>query len=71
MSWNGATEVSKWRVLAGASPVLLSDATTVSRHNFETSATLTGVEHYVKVQALAPNGSVLGTSPVTTVQGAG
>ena len=71
MSWNGATEVSKWRVLAGATPVLLSHATTVSRHNFETSATLTGVEHYVKVQALASNGSVLGTSPVTTVQGAG
>ena len=71
MSWNGATEVSKWRVLAGATPVLLSHATTVSRHNFEASATLTGVQHYVKVQALASNGSVLGTSPVTTVQGAG
>jgi Arylsulfotransferase (ASST) len=71
MSWNGATDVAKWRVLAGATPVLLADTATVARRNFETAATLKSVQHYVKVQALSSNGSVLGTSPVSTVQGAG
>jgi Arylsulfotransferase (ASST) len=63
-SWNGATEVASWRVLAGSSPGSLAPVATAPKNGFETAiatpASVTG--GYVAVQALAGSGTVLGTS---------
>ena len=61
-SWNGATEVASWRLLAGPSE---EDAVVVAeapREGFETAlAPVPDGAAYVAVQALAANGAVLGT----------
>jgi Arylsulfotransferase (ASST) len=65
-SWNGATEVASWRVLAGASPTQLTTVASAPKNGFETTiATPGGVgpRTYVAVQALNGAGAVLGTSP--------
>jgi hypothetical protein len=63
-SWNGATEVAFWRVLAGPSPSSLAPVATAPKSGFETAiATPASVAGgYVVVQALAGSGAVLGTS---------
>jgi hypothetical protein len=61
-SWNGATEVASWRVLAGASKTQLAAVATAPRGGFETAITTPGPEAYVQVQALNAAGAVLGTS---------
>jgi Arylsulfotransferase (ASST) len=63
-SWNGATGVSSWRLLAGASPSVLSTVAQVARGGFETAiAVPAGISGpYLAVQALDANGQVLGTS---------
>ena len=61
MSWNGATDVAQWQVLAGDDPEALAPIATVSRDGFETRATVVPVSH-VAVQALDASGAVLATS---------
>jgi hypothetical protein len=64
-SWNGATQVASWRVLAGRSPQQLAPVSAAPRSGFETAiATPGGVgpTTYVAVQALESSGAVLGTS---------
>jgi hypothetical protein len=61
-SWNGATEVASWEVLAGASPSSLTALTTVPRSGFQTQATVTTSAAYVETRALGANGAVLGSS---------
>jgi hypothetical protein len=61
-SWNGATEVGAWRVLAGASPDALQPVATAARAGFETAIPLGSPAAYVAVQALDSAGRVLGTS---------
>jgi Arylsulfotransferase (ASST) len=63
-SWNGATEVASWRVLAGASPNSIAPVATAPKAGFETAiATPASVAGgYVAVQALNGAGAVLGTS---------
>jgi hypothetical protein len=63
-SWNGATEVASWRVLAGSSPSALAPVVAAPRSGFETAIPLSGAAagRYVAVQALATSGVVLGTS---------
>jgi hypothetical protein len=61
-SWNGATEVASWQLLAGTSPGSLAPLTTVPRSGFQTSATLTSSATYVESQALSASGTVLGSS---------
>jgi hypothetical protein len=63
-SWNGATQVASWRVLAGASAKALAPVAAAPRAGFETTLTTPGPEAYVEVQALAGTGAVLGTSKV-------
>ena len=65
VSWNGATEVAKWEVLAGPTPFLLKSSKRVARRGFETSISLNGAHQYVQVIALDSHGSQLGTSNVT------
>jgi hypothetical protein len=65
VSWNGATDVSSWRVLRGSSPASLTAATTVPRTGFETTLSLPGARagSYVQAQALDASGTVIGVSP--------
>jgi Arylsulfotransferase (ASST) len=74
-SWNGATDVSSWRVLAGASPNSLTAQASMPDSGFESSVTYpnTYPEHkveYVAVQALGAAGQLLGTSATVKVAGA-
>jgi hypothetical protein len=72
-SWNGATRVTSWRVLAGpAATALAPISSPVKRHGFETRVTLSRRYPEVAVQALGSSGQVLGTSePISTLgQGA-
>jgi hypothetical protein len=66
-SWNGATGVSSWRVLAGSSPGSLAARGTMPDSGFESSVTVPGAYSYVAVQALAADGSLLATSPTVRV----
>jgi hypothetical protein len=66
-SWNGATTVASWRVLAGASPIQLTTVASAPKNGFETTIATPGSESYVAVQALNGAGAVLGTSP--TIKG--
>jgi len=63
-SWNGATGVASWRLLAGATPVSLATVTQVPRSGFETAIPLPGgvTGPDLAVQALGGEGQVLGTS---------
>jgi hypothetical protein len=61
-SWNGATDVSAWRVLGGASPSSLSSIATAPAAGFETAIPLPSTAGYYAVQALGVTGQVLGTS---------
>jgi Arylsulfotransferase (ASST) len=62
VSWNGATEVDTWQVLAGGSPDKLEPAGSAPRKGFETAVTLYTSEPYVAVEAKDGSGRVLGTS---------
>ena len=64
-SWNGATLLASWRVLAGPSAAALAPVATAADSGFETAiATPAGVgpTTYVAVQALDSSGAVLATS---------
>jgi hypothetical protein len=62
VSWNGATEVDTWQVLAGSGPDKLEPAGSARRKGFETAVTLYTSEPYVAVEARDGSGLVLGTS---------
>jgi Arylsulfotransferase (ASST) len=62
VSWNGATEVDSWRVLAGSREDHLSSVAQEPKTGFETTITIGGGRPFVGVQALAGDGSVLSTS---------
>jgi hypothetical protein len=61
-SWNGATEVERWEVLAGPDPGRLESLGQVPRDGFETAMVVQTSEPYVAVQAKHHSGRVLGTS---------
>ena len=60
-SWNGATQVASWRVLAGASADALAPVASGARSGFETAIKASGGPYFA-VQALDGSGNVLGTS---------
>jgi hypothetical protein len=66
-SWNGATDVAAWRVLAGEQPSSLSEQAQIAADGFETSTILPKAHGYVAVQALDVAGHVLGTSKTSAV----
>jgi hypothetical protein len=67
-SWNGATGVARWQVLAGASRGSLHRLDTVARSGFETSIALSKSQGgVVEVRALDAHGAVLGTSAAQTL----
>ena len=61
-SWNGATEVKNWEVLAGAHPDQLEPLGAVPRDGFETAISARTAEPYVAVRAKDSSGQILGTS---------
>jgi outer membrane protein assembly factor BamB len=63
-SWNGATDVAEWRVLAGTDEDDLAPVARVPRDGFETSVEVEAAEgDVVAVEALGADGTVLDTSP--------
>jgi hypothetical protein len=63
VSWNGATNVGSWRVLAGNRANALRPVATAPKRGFET-AILATARRYVAVQALGIKGRPLGRSSV-------
>ncbi len=65
-SWNGATEVASWRVLAGSSSTSLSPIASAPKAGFETAIALprAASARYVAVQAINAAGAVIGSSAV-------
>jgi hypothetical protein len=61
-SWNGATEVASWQLLAGSSPNALTPVDTVPKSGFQTETTLTSSAAYVQSRALNASGSAIGSS---------
>src|SRR5215218_5708508 len=61
-SWNGATEVESWEVLAGPRPDRLEPLGSVTRDGFETAILARSAEPYVAVRARDRTGRILGTS---------
>lgn len=60
VSWNGATEVSSWRVLSGSSAATATVVGTETRGGFETAIAVPNPGAYVAVQALDSSGKVIG-----------
>lgn len=63
-SWNGATEVSEWQVLAGSTTEAMAPAGSARRRGFETAIRVRADAPYVAAQARDGAGEVLGTSRV-------
>jgi hypothetical protein len=72
-SWNGATEVASWKLLAGASASSLATIAQVPRGGFETAIPVPAgtIGPYVAVQALGAAGQLLGTSATDAQPGLG
>ncbi|MGD6978305.1 arylsulfotransferase family protein [Citricoccus zhacaiensis] len=68
-SWNGATEVAQWRLLAGADRGGAVQQATVARDGFETAIPVTGQDPYLAVEALDADGQVLGTATPAAERG--
>ena len=61
-SWNGATQVARWEVLAGSSPGSLRVVASEARDGFETAIRLGQAYAAYQVRALSASGQALGTS---------
>jgi hypothetical protein len=64
-SWNGATAVASWRLLAGARATKLAAIASVARNGFDTAIAAPAARFYA-VQALSSDGRVLGRSRVVS-----
>lgn len=67
VSWNGATEVAQWRVLAGADEARAAEIAVVDKTGFETAIPLPeqiqdGPAGYLAVEAVDDTGAVLATA---------
>ncbi|AEV89152.1 hypothetical protein ACWT_8143 [Actinoplanes sp. SE50] len=67
-SWNGHTGIARWRARAGGQPQELSTTVEAARTGFETTLTVQGTPEYVVAEALAANGTVLGSSSAIPVR---
>jgi hypothetical protein len=63
-SWNGATEIASWELLASSTNRNLLPITNVTKTGFETAISVTNAGPYFQVQALGANGQILGVSKV-------
>jgi len=67
VSWNGATGVARWRVLAGNSSTALTPQVTVPNSGFETTTQFPEAFKYAAVEALDAAGHVISVSPPVAV----
>lgn len=65
-SWNGATKVAKWNVVAGPGSGSLKKVASAGSTGFETEIDVPGTYAFYAVQALDSKGKVLAQSPVRT-----
>jgi arylsulfotransferase ASST len=68
-SWNGATEVATWEVLAGPGPDRLEALASVPRKGFETAIKVKTAEPRVGVRAKDASGEILGASKAIKPRG--
>jgi Arylsulfotransferase (ASST) len=61
-SWNGATEVAQWRILAGGDANSLAPIATARKRGFETRIGVSSSASTFAVEALSSSGRVLATS---------
>jgi hypothetical protein len=61
-SWNGATEIATWQVLASSDPDRLEPVGSASWRGFETTIIVRTAEPLVAVRARSASGRVIGTS---------
>jgi Arylsulfotransferase (ASST) len=69
VSWNGATDVAEWEVMAGDGPDALRPAGRGERDGFETRIEVDADASHVAVRARSADGEVLGTSEPAAVGG--
>jgi hypothetical protein len=67
-SWNGATDVASWRVLAGPSATKLAPVATAVKARFETLIGIRGAQRFIAVQPLDAQGATLATSHTVAVR---
>ncbi|MDR7323431.1 MULTISPECIES: arylsulfotransferase family protein [Catenuloplanes] len=68
-SWNGATEVETWQIRAGSQPGSLGVVAEGDRTGFETALTVPTDPEYLRADAFAANGRLLGSSAIIPVRG--
>jgi hypothetical protein len=68
VSWNGATDVVRWQVLAGPAAGQLKPVQTVAKNGFETPIRLTKSAAFYSMKAIGRGGKVLGTSEAVAPQ---
>jgi Arylsulfotransferase (ASST) len=61
-SWNGATEVARWELLAGDDPDALRPAGSTAERGFETPLRVRDEASWLAARAIDARGAVLGTS---------
>jgi EmrB/QacA subfamily drug resistance transporter len=61
-SWNGATQVASWRVLAGSGTGAMKPVASAAKRGFETAIPVPGSHSSYEVAALNAAGAVIGTS---------
>ncbi len=68
-SWNGATDVASWRLLAGPTPAKLKPLANAPKAGFETAIALRAGANgaYAAVQAMDGAGALIGVSPTVKV----
>lgn len=69
VSWNGATNVTEWHLMAGSDASSLSDVSTTMRDGFETVITSPSSNSYFSVAAVAGDGTCIGTTNVYSSDG--
>jgi Arylsulfotransferase (ASST) len=67
VSWNGATGVDRWQLLAGESPERMSVVSTARSRSFESSLHTTSAGPYFAARALDVSGAALGQSDAAVV----
>jgi hypothetical protein len=66
-SWNGATGVRAWQLLAGAQPGTLTPVSSTAMRGFESALHSASAGPYFSVRALDESGLVLGQSSTVSV----
>jgi len=66
LSWNGATEVSRWRINAGDSESTMQHAGSAPHTGFETTRRIAPAK-VVSAEALDASGKVLGATATISV----